>query len=136
MGCKNCFLYKHCKDSAVSWVFLFIGLVATISVRLVPIVSSFGMFWPKFFWYVGISGFLLYFYYKFRQDKSIQRVLKETKLIERIVLGSQLTEQDRQFLLAAICKLRSQKDAINYFFIFSSSFIALIIAIYQDFVSS
>ena len=61
--CLNCKAAGRCRDTAVSWIFLFIGVIATISVRVVNLVLSFGLFWPKFFWYLGVAGFFLYFLY-------------------------------------------------------------------------
>lgn len=46
--CKNCQIAKLCRDSALSWIFLLIGVVATISIRVVNLVLPFGAFWPKF----------------------------------------------------------------------------------------
>jgi hypothetical protein len=133
--CKDCISFKNCRDSAASWIFLFIGLLATLAVRVVNLVTSFGPFWPKLSWYVGVGGFFIYFLYKFRQDRAISRQLQKSDLNRRLTNKENLTEEDNAFLKATICRLRSKKDSINYFFIFFSSILALIIGIYQDFLA-
>ena len=134
--CINCKGANTCRDTAVSWVFLFVGVIATISIRVVNLVLSFGLFWPKFFWYLGVAGFFLYFIYKFRQDKLLRRELEKYQIHIKISSNQALDVSEREFLRTMLCRLRSNKDAINYFFIFSSSAIVLILAIYQDFIKN
>ncbi len=132
--CLSCKAAASCQDSAVSWVFLFIGVIATISVRVVNLVLSFGLFWPKFFWYIGVTGFFLYFLYKFKQDKLLRRELEKYQIHRKISNSQDLDAGDREFLRTMLCRMRSNKDAINYFFIFSSSAIVMCLAVYQDFI--
>lgn len=132
--CKNCSGANLCRDSAFSWVFLFIGVIATISIRVVNLVLYFGAFWPKFFWYLGVAGFFLYFLYKFRQDKTLRRSLEKHQIHRKLLDNQSLETEEREFINIMLCRLRSNKDAINYFFIFSSSAVVLVLAIYQDFI--
>lgn len=132
--CLNCKAASKCRDNAVSWVFLFIGVIATISIRVVNLALSFGLFWPKFFWYLGVTGFFLYFIYKFRQDRLLRQELERYQIHNKISSSQVLDASDREFLRVMLCRLRSNKDAINYFFIFSSSAIVICLAVYQDFI--
>ncbi|MDD3344964.1 MAG: hypothetical protein PHO34_00800 [Candidatus Omnitrophica bacterium] len=132
--CLNCKFGPGCRSSAVSWFFLCVGLIATVSIRLVNIVLPLGMFWPKLFWYIGICGFFLYFLYKFRQDALLRRDLEKYRIHEKISGGGCLEDEEREFLRMMICRLRSSKDFVNYFVIFSSSAVVIILAVYQDFI--
>jgi len=123
-----------CRESAISWVFLFVGVIATISVRVVNLVLYFGVFWPKFFWYLGVGGFFLYFLYKFQQDRVLRQNLDERQIQRKLSASGPLDAAEKEFLKTILCRLQSSKDAINYFFIFGSSAIVLLIAIYQDFI--
>jgi len=123
-----------CRDSAFSWIFLLIGVIATISIRVVNLVLHFGVFWPKFFWYLGVAGFFFYFLYKFRQDKILRQSLEKHQIHRKLSDNQPLEAEEREFLGTMLCRLRSNKDAINYFFIFSSSAVVLALAIYQDFI--
>jgi len=125
-----------CRDSSVSWIFLFVGVIATISIRVVNLVLHFGAFWPKFFWYLGVAGFFLYFLYKFRQDKILRRELAKHQIYHKLSAGRSLDEAEKEFIKTMLCRLQSNKDTINYFFIFSSSAIVLLLAIYQDFIKN
>jgi len=131
--CTDCSAYNQCRDTATSWLFLFVGLIATISIRLVNLVLHLDPLWPKLFWYVGVGGFCIYFLYKFRQDKIMQKSLVSGGISGKISGRENLEEADYEFLDGLLCRLKSKKDSINYFFIFFTSVLVLIVAIYQDF---
>ncbi len=135
--CKNsktCPAYNECRDSLASWIFLFIGLLATIAVRLVNLFLEFNPLWARIFWYTGIGGFFIYFLYKFRQDRNIQRELARRELSRKLSGDQEISLEDREFIKTILCKLKSSKDTINYFFIFLTSGLALILGIYLDFM--
>ena len=133
-NCKNCFIYQHCKDTFTSWVILFIGLLATISVRVVNLFLDFSPFWAKVFWYIGVGGFFIYFLYKFKQDRNIQKEILKRELVQKLSREEIISFEDREFLKTLFCKFKSNKDAINYFFIFFTSGLALVLGIYLDFI--
>ncbi len=128
--CHDCFKLKSCKDSVASWLLLFIALIAVISLRAVNLAMSTNPFFAKVLWYIGVLGFFIFFIYKFRYDQVLHRELKRTELKDKLLYDKELSQHDREVLGTIICKLSSKKDKINYFFIFASSILALVIAIY------
>lgn len=132
--CIRCGDLKDCQDNPSSWFFLFTGLIATIAVRVVNIAMDFSPFWAKVAWYIGIMGFLIYFLYKYRQHKAARRFLIKSDIIQKLKKDSVLSAEESEFLSSVLCSLRSHKDSVNYFFIFSTSALALLIGIYQDFL--
>lgn len=131
--CHDCFKLNTCRDSVASWVFFVIAIIATISIRAVNVVLDFNPLLAKFFWYAGVSGFFLFFIYKFRHNAALHRELEKSNLTSKLLSRSALSEQDYEILGTIICHLRSKKDKINYFFIFFFSGLALILAVYFDF---
>ncbi len=132
--CYDCFKLRTCKESLASWIFFFIALVAVISLRAMSIFINSSPMFAKMLWYVGVSGFLIFFIYKFRYDQILQRELEKTDLKDKLLSKKELTEHDKEVLGTIVCKLSSKKDKINYFFIFVSSGLALAIAIFVDFI--
>jgi hypothetical protein len=132
--CINCSRYTECRETAASWFLLFISLIATITIRLVNVVMDFSQLWAKIFWYMGVSGFFIFFLYKFRLDRSTQRQIDRMNLLDRLTDKEQLSVHEYDFLRGILCQLRSKKDTINYFFIFFTSGLALLLGIYQDFL--
>ncbi|MCM8784465.1 MAG: hypothetical protein NC818_06850 [Candidatus Omnitrophica bacterium] len=131
--CRNCLSYKHCRDDFSSWIFFIVGMIATIAIRVVTVLAHFRPVYGQIAWYVGVFGFFIFFVYKFRIEQTRSNLLAERDLVNKVLQGEKLTEADRQLITSLFCALSSNKDRINYFLIFASSAIALIIALYFDF---
>ena len=131
--CYDCFKLKKCRESLASWIFFFVALVAVISLRAVNLFIDYSPILSKVVWYIGVFGFFIFFIYKFRYDEILHKEISRTELRDKLLYGRELSEHDREVLGTIICKLSSKKDKINYFIIFLSSGLALILAIYMDF---
>jgi hypothetical protein len=66
----------------------------------------------------------------------MRKFLVNSDIIQKLKKGSVLSAAESKFLSSILCALRSRKDSINYFFIFSTSALALLLGIYQDFLRS
>jgi len=131
--CINCSEYKRCEESSVSWVFFIIGIIATIAVRVVTVLIHVNPLYGQIAWYIGVAGFLVFFVYKFRVDHTRSRLIRNSKLMDKISQSDKIEKDDRALISSVLCALSSNKDSINYFVIFISSAIALVIAVYFDF---
>ena len=69
--CVNCGQRRNCDDSLVSWVFFIIGLVVTVSIRVVTVLMNVNPVYGKAAWYIGVSGFLAFFIYKFNANQRL-----------------------------------------------------------------
>ena len=134
MKCIDCAERRRCKDSFTSWIFFVIGLIATISIRVVTVLINVDPIYAKIAWYIGIAGFLIFFVYKFRVSQARSNLIKERRLVDKISQKGRLTEGDYSLMSTILCVLSSKKERINYFFIFGLSAVALIVAIYFDFI--
>lgn len=132
--CKNCSEYKRCQDSYASWIFFAIGLIATIALRVVTVLMHFNPAYGKLAWYIGVGGFFLFFAYKFGINQSLSKLVIKNKLIEKLSDKKELKQEESQLIGKILCELSSNKERMNYFFIFALSAIALIVAIYFDFI--
>ncbi|MFC1568488.1 hypothetical protein ACFL37_02175 [Candidatus Margulisiibacteriota bacterium] len=130
--CVDCALKKQCQDSFAAWVFFVIGLVATVAIRVVTVLMAIDPFLGKLAWYVGVGGFFAFFVYKFNANRSLARLIDKEDLIK--LAGEQKGFSGEQYGLisAILCNIRSEKERINYFFIFAVSAVALLIALYFD----
>ena len=133
--CTDCFKLNKCVDSPISWLYFAIGLVATVAVRGVNVALGFSELWAKILWYVGVTGFFIFFLYKFKYDHILHKELEKTGLTNKILAKEQINDHDYQILGSILCKLSSKKEKINYFFIFFFSGVALIASIYIDLFS-
>ena len=132
--CLNCSEYKNCRDSFSSWIFFIIGMVATIALRVVTVFMHVNPAYGQISWYIGVAGFFIFFVYKFRIDRARHKLILKRGLMDKISQGGEIAEDDRQLIGSILCSLSSNKDRINYFLIFVSSAVALIVALYFDFL--
>jgi len=132
--CVNCSQKKNCQDSFVSWVFFIIGLIATVAIRVVTVLMNIHQVSGKIAWYVGVGGFLVFFIYKFNANRRLARLINEENLIEKARGQKPLSAEENNLIAGILCSLKSEKERINYFFIFAVSAVALVLAVYFDFV--
>ena len=132
--CKNCSEYKNCSDSFAAWIFFIIGLIATVAVRVVTVLIHLNTLYAKIAWYVGIVGFFIFFVYKYRVSKARTILIESQDLVKKIRDKKNLKESDYDLIASILCGLRSRKEIVNYIFIFGLSAVALILAIYMDFI--
>ena len=132
--CINCIEYKRCKDSFTSWIFFIIGLIATIAIRIVTVLINVEPIYGKIAWYVGVAGFFIFFIYKFKVNQTRASLVHDRDLLAKINQQDRLSEEDYKIIGAILCSISSKKERINYFFIFGLSAIALLLAIYMDFL--
>ena len=132
--CLTCVEYKRCRDSYTSLIFFIIGLVATIAIRAVTVLMHTNPAYGKAAWYIGVGGFLLFFVYKFRISQARSRAIAQGNLMDKINSKQQLTQEDYNLISAILCALSSRKERINYLFIFALSALALMLAVYMDFI--
>ena len=132
--CVSCIEYKRCRDSYTSWIFFTIGLIATVAIRAVTVLMHMNPVHGKIAWYTGVSGFFLFFVYKFRVNQARSKLINQRNLVDKVNNQKQLTREDFDTISSLLCALSSKKERINYFFIFGLSAIALILAIYIDFI--
>lgn len=132
--CINCAENKRCKDSFVAWIFFIIGIIATIAIRLVTVLIDIRPIYGKIAWYIGVGGFFLFFIYKFRIYRERRDIIEKANLVQKLSKKSELSENDYNVISSILCALRSRKELINYIFIFALSAIALMLAVYFDFI--
>lgn len=132
--CLQCSQQKNCRDSFVSWIFFMIGLIATVAIRIVTVLMKVSPLYGKISWYVGVGGFFVFFIYKFHINHSLAKMIDKQNLIEKTRGQKQLSGEEYELIASILCNFKSEKERINYFFIFAVSAIALIFAVYFDFL--
>ncbi|MCM8778975.1 MAG: hypothetical protein NC898_02510 [Candidatus Omnitrophica bacterium] len=130
--CLKCSQLDKCQDSFVSWIFFLIGLIAAIAIRVVVILDSYHPWYGKIAWYVGVLGFFIFFVYKFKLDNTRSILILKADLVNKIDKRENLSFDDYRLIKDILCALSSRKDRINYFFIFFTSIIAFLLALYLD----
>jgi len=132
--CPDCVEYKNCSDSFIAWIFFVVGVVAALAIRLVVVLMHVNPVYARAAWYVGVGGFFAFFMYKFKVTASRSRAITRQDLVDKIHQKRRLTQEDHDLISAILCSLSSKKEKVNYLVIFGLSAIAILFAVYMDFV--
>ena len=132
--CINCRELKRCRESRASWIFFIIGMIATISVRVVTVLAHINPIYGEIAWYIGVFGFFIFFIYKYKVEQARYHLIIKSSLMEKVAQGDAIAKEDRELIGSILCALSSNKDRINYLLIFVSSALAILIAVYLDFI--
>jgi len=132
--CLACNEYTSCKDSLSSWFFFIIAIIATVAIRVVTVLIHLNPIYAKIAWYTGISGFFVFFVYKFRVGQARAKHISQRNLVSKISNKKQLSDEDYSLISEILCALSSKKERINYLIIFGLSAVALLLAVYMDFI--
>jgi len=132
--CLTCSEHEKCKDSRTSWFFFIVGLLATIAVRAVTVLMHMNPVYGKLAWYLGVTGFFLFFVYKFKITQARSNLIKKANLVDKVAGRQELAAEDYKLISSLLCAISSNKEKVNYFFIFTLSFVALALALYMDFL--
>lgn len=132
--CIQCEGLKVCRDESTSWFFIIIGFISTVAIRVVTVLMDINPIFGKVAWYIGVTGFFVFFMYKFKIFKYRSKLIDDAKLLEKVNGCAPLTDDDYEIISVILCKIRSNKERINFLFIFIVSGLSLLIATYFDFI--
>lgn len=90
--------------------------------------------WTKVMWYIGTIGFVIYFAHRFQISEKREKLIIDTKLINKISGMHELADDQKDALGYILGTLVSSRERWNYIFIFVTSTVALLIGIYIDFL--
>lgn len=111
-----------------------LGIIATISYRIIIILNEFSSTAVKISWYIGTIGFFWYFIHRFRVQRYRENLIKDKQLLKKVKEHKPLNDDDHDALVYIIKSVRSTKVEWNYFAIFLLSGLALLYGIVQDFI--
>lgn len=113
------------------WIFI-VGVIATISYRLVIVLNHYSPFWLEVSWYIGTIGFIWYFGHRWRIETRREKLIEKLDLTRKIETGQSLNAEDQEALVYVLKGLGTSLARWNYIAIFFFSFLAMAYAIFVD----
>ncbi len=117
------------KSPWIIYSFFILGLLCTISFRILTILSELSPSFVRPVWYFGVIGYIFFFLYRFKISNKRRLAVKDYNLIEAVKEAKCMTDDQRAVLLYLLNSIVKSKENFNYFAIFILSAIALIIDI-------
>lgn len=108
------------------------GAFATLAYRIIIIFNYYSPQWVKLSWYVGTIGFVLYFGYLYHIQRKRVKLIADYDLVNVAKKTKGIKPRQREALLYVVKTISTSKSRWNSLFIFSITFIALIVGIVLD----
>lgn len=116
----------------IKWIFFWMGAFATLAYRIIIIFNYYSPQWVKLSWYVGTIGFVLYFGYLYHIQRKRVKLIADYDLVNVAKKTKGIKPRQREALLYVVKTISTSKSRWNSLFIFSITFIALIVGIVLD----
>jgi len=115
----------HILPKSVVYVFFIIGLISAIAFRTIILIQRLEPSWVRPVWYIGTTGYFLFFLYRYAITKKRKKAIEEFQLIEKVKANACLNDQDREVVLYLLASISRSLEDINYAIIFILSLIAV-----------
>lgn len=109
--------------------FFILGLLSTLSIRLIIIVKHIDTELVRVTWYFGILGYILFFSYRYYITIKRKKLIIAHGLIDKISNSNAFKEEDKELLEYIVSSVVKSREHYNYLFIFASSIIAIAVDI-------
>lgn len=125
----------HEDPRPIKLIYFWIGILATVSYRIIIVLNFFEPFWVKAAWYVGTVGFIIYFWSRYKVVKQFHSLIEEQNLVEATQQAENINAEQKQALSFVVNTLDKTKAQLNYQIIFALSGLALAAGIILDVVA-
>ncbi|GAB4387296.1 MAG: hypothetical protein Kow0025_00080 [Thermodesulfovibrionales bacterium] len=115
----------HVVPGYVTYVFFAIGLVSAVAFRAIIVFQRLEPGWVRPVWYLGIVGYLFFFFYRYRISHKRKHAIRDFGLIEKVRANACLTDEDREVVLYLLSSIKRSPEDLNYAVIFALSIIAI-----------
>ena len=105
--------------------FFVVGLLSSVAFRAIILFQRFNPGWVRPVWYFGVIGYMLFFMYRFRISTRRKRTIGQTRIIEKLQAGAELSVEDREAALYLLSSIRKSPEDWNYLAIFILSVAAI-----------
>jgi hypothetical protein len=115
----------HIVPKYVLYGFFVLGLISAIAFRAIIVFQHVEPRWVRPVWYIGIAGYLLFFFYRFKISKKRKKVISDFGLIEKVESNTPLSDEDRTVLMYLLSSITVSLEDRNYALIFLLSVVAI-----------
>ncbi len=115
----------HIVPKYVLYGFFFLGLLSAIAFRSIVFFQRFNPSWVRPIWYIGISGYVFFFLYRYHITVKRKKAIKDYRLLEKVESKAELSEEERDVLTYLLSSVKVSHEDWNYALIFLLSLLAI-----------
>ncbi len=120
-------------SSFVRNLYFLIGIIATLAYRVIVVINDRNL--VQLLWYIGTIGFIIYFLHRYQVSEKRSELISKNNLAQKVAATNDLNDDDKASLDYIFKTLTSTKEKWNSVIIFTSSFLALLVGLYFDFIA-
>ncbi len=109
----------------MTYGFFSLGLISAIAFRAIIVFQHLEPNWVRPVWYMGVVGYLLFFFYRFKITKKRKNAISDFELLEKVKNNTPLTDEDREVLTYILSSIKVSLEDMNYVLIFLLSIVAI-----------
>lgn len=122
----------HTLPPSVIYCFFALGIISAIAFRVIIVFQHIEPSWIRPVWYVGVLGYMVFFFYRYYITEKRKKAIEDFQLIEKVKANACLTDEDREVVIYILSSIRKSPENVNYFIIFLLSIIAIIADIWFE----
>lgn len=122
----------HTLPPSVIYCFFALGIISAIAFRVIVVFQHIEPSWIRPVWYVGVLGYMVFFFYRYYITEKRKKAIEDFQLIEKVKANACLTDEDREVVIYILSSIRKSPENVNYFIIFLLSIIAIIADIWFE----
>lgn len=115
----------HIVPKYVLYGFFFLGLLSAIAFRSIVFFQRFNPSWVRPVWYIGISGYVLFFLYRYHITVKRKKAISDYQLLEKVKTKTDLSDEERDVLTYLLSSIKVSHEDWNYALIFMLSILAI-----------
>jgi hypothetical protein len=104
-----------------------LGLISAVAFRAIIVFEHLNPLWVRPVWYVGILGYLVFFFYRYLISKRRKRAIEDYSLIEKVKANACLSAEDREVVIYLLSSIEKSLEDVNYYIIFMLSILAIMV---------
>ncbi len=106
-------------------LFFAIGIASSVAIRLLIVFNHVARDWVRPTWYAGVSGYLVFFAYRYWISRRRKRRIERNRLIEKLASDEPLTPDEKAALEYVVQSVYKSRESLNYLVIFALSIAAI-----------
>jgi len=122
------------KSKYISVIVFILGLIGAVGFRAVLMVNSVNELWAIVIWYTATVFYIIFYLYRYYIENERRKILAKNNLRQKLISGSDLSENDRLLIKKIIDSIMVSKWCWNLVILIILSLVFLIIQIIFDFL--
>ena len=104
-----------------------VGILCAVGFRSLIVLNKISPGLVRVVWYCSVIGYIYFFAFRYYIACKRKKIIRDSELIKKLSKNDDLSDNDREMLSYVLSSLVKSKESLNYFFIFATSILAIVL---------